>query len=53
MTLAWLPASGASRQAGGVLFEGGDAPANAQVDYRLHLERFVQETDQLMALVET
>ena len=53
MTLAWLPPAERQGKLESVLFEGGDAPANAQVDYRLHLERFVQETDQLLALIET
>lgn len=53
MTLAWLPPAERQGKLERVLFEGGDAPANTQVDYRLHLERFVQETDQLLALIET
>ncbi len=53
MTLAWLPPAERQGKLENALFEGGEAPANKQVDYRLHLERFIQETDQLMALVET
>ena len=53
MTLAWLPPAERQGQLEGLLFEGGEKSSNAAIDYRLHLERFVQETDQLMALLET
>jgi type IV secretion system protein VirB4 len=53
MTLAWLAPAERQGKLEGLLFEGGEAPASEAVNYRLHLERFVQETDQLMALLET
>lgn len=53
MTFAWLPPPERQGKLENLLFEGGEAEPNARVDYRLHLERFIQETDQLMALMET
>ncbi len=52
MTLTWLPPAERQGKLESVLFEGGDAHNNAGVDYRVHLERFAQETDQLLALLE-
>lgn len=65
-TLTWLPPAEGQTKVERFLFEGGgddgeksaDRAANdgaraAQVDYRHHLARFLQETDALMALLET
>jgi len=53
LTLAWLPPAERQGKLESVLFEGGEAKAGASVDYRLHLERFAQESNQLLALFET
>ena len=53
LTLAWLPPAERQGKLESVLFEGGDAETSGSIDYRVHLERFVQESDQLLALFET
>ncbi|MDZ4777121.1 MAG: conjugal transfer protein TrbE [Alphaproteobacteria bacterium] len=59
LTLTWLPPAERQGKLESMLFEGGggaratDADAAASVDYRAHLERFVSESDQLLALFET
>ncbi len=51
MTLAWLPPAERQGKLESMLFEGGEAKASA-VDYQAHLSRFLQESDQLLALLE-
>jgi type IV secretion system protein VirB4 len=53
LTLTWLPPADRQSKLENVLFEGGERRPEANVDYRLHLDRFVQETDQVLALLET
>ncbi len=56
LTLTWLPPAERQGKLESFLFEGADEAATApaaRVDYRLHLERFERETDQLLALLET
>lgn len=53
MTLAWLPPAERQGKLESLLFEGGEKSSDVAIDYRLHLQRFVQETDQLVALLET
>ncbi|HVK82029.1 MAG TPA: conjugal transfer protein TrbE, partial [Verrucomicrobiae bacterium] len=53
LTLTWLPPAERQSQLESVLFEGGDAKAQDSVDYRVHLERFTFESDQLLALFDT
>ena len=53
LTLAWLPPAERQGKLESVLFEGGEAARQNGVDYRLQLERFTQETEQLLALLET
>src|SRR5262249_20655789 len=54
LTLTWLPPAERQSKLESLLFEGGaNADRAAPVDYRLYLERFTQETDQLLALMET
>jgi type IV secretion system protein VirB4 len=51
LTLAFLPPPERQGKLEGLLFEGGvQAPAQ---DYRSHLKRFLDESDQLLALFET
>ncbi|MFT3727842.1 MAG: conjugal transfer protein TrbE [Terricaulis sp.] len=52
-TLTWLPPAERQGKLESLLFEGGAAPANAATDYRFQLERFLQESDQFMLLLET
>ncbi|MEZ5994158.1 MAG: conjugal transfer protein TrbE [Hyphomonadaceae bacterium] len=52
LTFAWLPPAERQGKLESVLFEGGERPAGG-VDYQLHLDSFVERTDQLMALLET
>ncbi len=52
LTFAWLPPAERQSKLENVLFEGGERPAGG-VDYRLHLDSFIERTDQLMALLET
>lgn len=51
LTLTWLPPAERQGKLENVLFEGGERPAGG-VDYRLHLENFIERTDQIMALFE-
>ena len=53
VTLTRLPPPERQGKLEGVLFEGGKTPAAGAVDYQLHLDRFLQESDQLIALLET
>jgi len=53
LTLAWLPPAERQGKLESVLFEGGDAKTAGGIDYLQHLERFAQESDQLLALFET
>jgi type IV secretion system protein VirB4 len=52
LTLTWLPPAERQGKLETMLFEGGERPAGG-VGYRLHLESFIERTDQLMALFET
>ncbi|MGE0294491.1 MAG: conjugal transfer protein TrbE [Hyphomonadaceae bacterium] len=52
LTFAWLPPAERQGKLENVLFEGGERPAGG-VDYQLHLDSFIERTDQLMALLET
>jgi type IV secretion system protein VirB4 len=52
LTFAWLPPAERQGKLENVLFEGGERPAGG-VDYKLHLDSFIERTDQLMALLET
>lgn len=51
-TLTWLPPAERQTKMEGFLFEGG-GEAGPQIDYHHHLERYCQETDSLLALLET
>jgi type IV secretion system protein VirB4 len=54
LTLAWLPPAERQAKFENLIFEGGETGGQtpAAVDYRQHLERFQQNTDQLRALME-
>lgn len=52
LTFAWLPPAERQGKLENLLFEGGERPAGG-VDYQLHLDSFIERTDQLMALLET
>ncbi|WP_135209827.1 conjugal transfer protein TrbE [Vitreimonas flagellata] len=52
LTLAWLPPAERQGKLESLVFEGG-AETAAIIDYRRHLERFQQEADQFIALLET
>lgn len=51
LTLAWLPPAERQGKMENSLFEGGENETSS-VNYRIHLERFEQETDQFIALLE-
>lgn len=57
LTLTWLPPAERQGALEGLLFEGGDASADAEarerINYTRHLERFTHETEQLSTLFET
>jgi len=64
LTLTWLPPAERQGQIESLLFEGAAAQSDAQtdatsisrapgIDYRQHLARYRQETDQILALMET
>jgi type IV secretion system protein VirB4 len=53
LTLTWLPPAERQGRLENLLFEGGEAKPQGTIDYRLHLESFAQESDQLLALFET
>lgn len=53
LTLTWLPPAERQGKLENVLFEGGESHSQDAVDYRFHLERFIQESDSLLALFET
>ncbi|MDX2274345.1 MAG: conjugal transfer protein TrbE [Hyphomonadaceae bacterium] len=52
LTLSWLPPAERQGKLESMIFEGGGR-AEGGVDYHLHLENFIERTDQLMALFET
>ncbi|MBL8550513.1 MAG: conjugal transfer protein TrbE [Hyphomonadaceae bacterium] len=52
LTLAWLPPAERQGKLESLLFEGAADANKPRVDYRAHLDRFLQETDQFLALVE-
>lgn len=61
-TLTWLPPAERQTKLESFLFEGadeapdqvrGDPPASGRINYRQHLDRFMLETDQILALIET
>lgn len=52
LTLTWLPPAERQGKLESMIFEGGER-ADGGVDYRVHLENFIERTDQLMALFET
>ena len=52
LTLAWLAPAERQGKLESLVFEGG-AETAAIIDYRRHLERFQQEADQFIALLET
>lgn len=51
MTLTWLPPAERQGKMESLLFEGG-GEAKGGVDYKLHLESYLQKTDEVMALIE-
>ncbi len=53
LTLTYLPPAEEQSRLENLLFEGGQAPSGGSVDYRFRLERFLEETDQFKALIET
>lgn len=54
LTLTWMPPAERQGQIEGLLFEGDeDAQPEQGRDYRQHLKRYVQESDQILALMET
>jgi type IV secretion system protein VirB4 len=54
LTLTYLPPAERQGKLESFLFEGAEAnAARGRVDYHLHLDRFRQETDQFMTLLET
>lgn len=52
LTLTWLPPAERQGKLESMIFEGGERTGGG-VDYRLHLDSFIERTDQLMALFET
>jgi type IV secretion system protein VirB4 len=52
LTLTWLPPAERQGKLESMIFEGGEV-AQSGVDYRLHLENFIERTDQPMTLLET
>src|SRR5262249_24100656 len=52
LTLTYLPPAENESRLENLLFEGGQAPNAAGVDYRFRLERFLEATDQFKALIE-
>lgn len=50
-TLTWLPPAERQGKLETMLFEGGER-RGAGIDYQLHLDSFIERTDQLMALLE-
>lgn len=53
MTLTWLAPAERQGRLENMLFEGGEAGAAQTIDYARHLERFIEETGQVSALLET
>ncbi|WP_135210316.1 conjugal transfer protein TrbE [Vitreimonas flagellata] len=52
LTLTCLPPAERQGRLENLLFEGGEIGAGGPVDYRHHLARFVEESDQMLALLE-
>jgi len=50
--LTWLPPAEANAKLERALFEGGQRGQSA-IDYDQHLDRFLEQSDQLLALLET
>lgn len=53
LTVTWLPPAERQARLETLLFEGGDISQAGALDYRLYLDRYLRETDQLLALIET
>jgi type IV secretion system protein VirB4 len=53
LTLTWLPPAERQGKLETMLFEGGEAHTDGAVNYRHHLGRYMEESDQLLALFET
>ncbi len=54
LTLTWLAPAESQTRFEDFLFEGdADAGSDTAKDYRQHLKRFIQESDQILALMET
>ncbi|MES1199886.1 MAG: conjugal transfer protein TrbE [Pseudomonadota bacterium] len=55
MTLAWLAPPEQQAKLENLIFEGGAKAGEAKsvIDYRQHLDRFTQNTNQMLALMET
>lgn len=53
LTLTWLPPAERQGKLEGMLFEGGATQADEAIDYRRHLDRFCDDADQFIALLET
>jgi type IV secretion system protein VirB4 len=53
LTMTWLPPAERQGKLERVLFEGGESAVSTAIDYRAHLDRFITESDQLLALFET
>jgi type IV secretion system protein TrbE len=53
LTLTRLPPPERQGKLEGVLFEGGESQRALGVDYQFQLDRFLRESDQFMALLET
>lgn len=51
VSLTWLPPAERQGKLETMLFEGGEGKG-AGIDYQLHLDSFIERTDQLMALLE-
>jgi type IV secretion/conjugal transfer VirB4 family ATPase len=52
LTLTWLPPAERQGKLESVLFEGGETTNERTIDYKRHLDRFLEDTDQLLALFE-
>lgn len=52
LTLTWLPPAERQGKLENMLFEGGETSPEQRIDYRRHLDRYLEETDQLLSLFE-
>ncbi|UPT64905.1 MAG: conjugal transfer protein TrbE [Hyphomonadaceae bacterium JAD_PAG50586_4] len=52
LTLTWLAPAEQQGRLESLLFEGGEVSGANAVDYRHHLGRFIEESDQMLALLE-